>query len=84
MERDSKTSSLGLLALVALPLVCCGVPALVAAGALAATGGWLTAHGLTLGGVLLVAVGPGLAVRWVVGRRRCDVPPERRAAGDER
>jgi membrane protein implicated in regulation of membrane protease activity len=84
VQRHHNASSLGILALVALPLVCCGLPVLAAAGALAATGSWLTAHGVTLAGAVVLATGVGLAARWWVARRRCEVPPAEPRGRSER
>lgn len=77
MNKDKDRSAAGIggmLALFALPVLCCGLPALAAAGSLAVAGTWLTAHGLTLIGAFVLVAGAGLGARWLVTRRRCEVP----------
>lgn len=56
---------LSALGLVLLPLVCCGLPLLIAAGALGAVGSVLSSPWL-LGGALAIVAG---AVVWVLQRR---------------
>jgi len=65
-------ASLGLLA---LPVLCCGLPALLAAGGLAVVGGWLGAHGLWIGGAAAAVAAAAVGVRWRTTRRRCAVSP---------
>ena len=68
------SSTLTLVAVVALPAVCCGLPALAGAGILAAIGGELvTGRFWLLGAVLLLIAGTLVGRRWV-GRGRCAPP----------
>jgi hypothetical protein len=69
----------GLLALgpvAAVLALCCGLPALLAAGGLAALGGVLVACGSWLAAVILLALAGGLGARWWTTRRPGD--PSRR------
>jgi hypothetical protein len=79
-ERSDRWS-LAALGILPLAVLCCGLPALLAAGGLAAIGGWMGAHGLWLGGAILVAVAAGVGGRWWMTRRRCTLSsPASRAA----
>jgi hypothetical protein len=63
--------SLAALGILPLAVLCCGLPGLLAAGGLAAIGGWMGAQGFWLGGAILVAVAAGVGGRWWMTRRRC-------------
>lgn len=67
--------SLAALAILPLMVLCCGLPALLAAGGLAVIGGWMGAHGLWLGGAILIAIAAGIGGRWWMTRRRCALTP---------
>ena len=54
-----------------LAVVCCGLPALLAAGLLAAAAGWLAAYGLWLGGGASLLVAVVIGWRWRMRRRQC-------------
>ena len=73
-EKRSDRWGLAALGLLALPLLCCGLPVLLAAGGLAVIGGWLGAHGLWLAGGAILALAAAACGRWWVLRRRCAVP----------
>jgi hypothetical protein len=67
----------GLLALgpvAAVFALCCGLPALLAAGGLAAAGGVLGACGSWPAAVILLALAGGLGVRWWTTRRGASRP----------
>ena len=76
--RGRRRSPWAAVGLIALPLLCCGFPALAVAGTLAVAGGWLAAHGLWLGGGGLLVVATILARRWWTTRpvKACDVLEE--------
>jgi hypothetical protein len=69
----------GLLALAAVWALCCGMPALLVAGGLAAAGGGLGACGSWPAAVILLALAGGLGVRWWTTRRQGGAwrPPSR-------
>ena len=69
--------SLSLLGLPALVVLCCGLPALVAAGSLGVIGGWFVVHGWWLAGGAVLLSAAGLAGRWWIVQRRCAVRPSR-------
>ena len=73
-DRRNARLGLGALGILALPVLCCGVPALLAAGGLAVIGGWLGAHGLWFAGGAILAVAAAACARWWVLRRRCVIP----------
>jgi hypothetical protein len=74
---DDRHGRLGLavLGLLALPVVCCALPTLLATGGLAILGGWLGAHGLWLAGSVLIALAAAICGRWWMARRRCAAEP---------
>lgn len=74
VERRTHRSSWLVLGAVALPVLCCALPTLLAAGALTAVGTGLAAHGfwLAAGPVLLIA--GAMAGWWWLHRRRCKAP----------
>ena len=74
MSEKRKGSSWLILGAVLLPLLCCGLPVLLAAGTLTAVGGGLAAHGFGVAGGALLVLAALLAGRWWIRRRRCDVP----------
>lgn len=74
-------SMLATIGLVALPLLCCGLPALATAGALAGAGGWLVANGSWLGGGLVAAAAITLLSRRRFRQGRCEVPSPAPSAG---
>jgi hypothetical protein len=63
--------SFAALGLLALPVLCCGLPALLAAGGLAVIGGWLGTHGFWIGGAAAAVAAATLVTRWRAARRRC-------------
>jgi hypothetical protein len=65
---------LGALGIVALPVLCCGLTALLAAGGLAVIGAWLGAHGLWVAGGATLAVAAAACGRWWVLRRGRVIP----------
>lgn len=71
-ERDH--SAWGVLGLLALPVICCGLPALAAAGVLAGLGGLLGAYGFGLAGAVVLLVAAVFAGRWWMRRRQCELP----------
>ena len=75
VEHRGGRWSLATLGLLALPVLCCGLPALLAAGGLAVIGGWLGAHGLWLAGGGILAVAAAAGGQWWVDRRRCVAGP---------
>lgn len=79
MNGNDRRSALATLGVLTLSVLCCGLPALAAAGGLAAVGGWLAAHGSWLAAGALLAVAAGLTGRWWVGRRRRRLPVTRPA-----
>lgn len=84
MDKKSDRSAFGIVGLLALPVLCCGLPALVAAGGLAAGGGWLTSHGSWLGGGIVLALAASFGIRWWTTRRRCALTPPTSAAIERR
>ncbi|MHB8718602.1 MAG: hypothetical protein ACYDAC_06890 [Candidatus Dormibacteria bacterium] len=70
----SKRAFLGFLA---LPVLCCGLPALLAAGTLAGVGGWLTADGSRVAAVGVLLAATVIGGRWWLQRRRCGIPAPR-------
>lgn len=61
------------LGILALPVLCCGLPALLTAGVLAGVGGWLTAYGFWVGGIAVLLVAALVGGRWWLRRRRCEL-----------
>jgi hypothetical protein len=74
MNDRGKKSLLALGPVAAVLALCCGLPALLAAGGLAAAGGVLGACGSWPAAVILLALAGGLGVRWWTARRRGDAP----------
>ena len=66
---------------VALPLLCCGLPALVAAGALTAIGTGLAARGFWLAAIAVLLIAGVVGGRWWVRRHRCEVPEGEASCG---
>ena len=60
---------LGTLALVAVPVVCCGLPLLVAALIATGAGAWLAVHGYLLAIPSVALAAALLAARYVRGTR---------------
>ncbi|HEX3590471.1 MAG TPA: hypothetical protein VHV74_12645 [Pseudonocardiaceae bacterium] len=54
-DRPGRSGTLGVIALFLLPVLCCGVPVLLAAGTLATVGSWLRNPWLIGAAALLVA-----------------------------
>ena len=74
MNDKKGSSSWAVLGVLALPVLCCGLPALIAAGILAGVGGWLAAYGFWLGGVVALLAAVVIFGRRVRRRDQCDIP----------
>ncbi len=67
-ERPGEMSWLGTLALVALPVLCCGLPLLALALVATGAGAWLAAHGSLLA-IPAVVLAAGLRIARYARRR---------------